>query len=85
MEPVEVTVYIKEDCHLCDQMLAQLSEINKDQNGAPRFRLTLRDIEDRADWYEHYREYVPVIVVNNQEVCHYFLDQDEFEQALSCP
>ena len=81
-EVVEVTVYVKDGCHLCDQMLAQLADINKDRNGAPRFRLTTRDIEERQDWYELYREYVPVVVVNNEEVCHYFLDQHELEQAL---
>lgn len=79
---VEVTVYVKDGCHLCDQILAQLTDINTDHEGARRFRLTTRDIGERQEWYELYREYVPVVVVNNEEVCHYFLDQQEFERAL---
>lgn len=85
MEPTEVTVYTKDGCHLCDQMLAQLDAIRHDDAGNPRFRVIVLDIEDRQEWYELYREYVPVVVVNDEEVCHYFLDQKEFEQALSCP
>ncbi len=79
-----VTVYVKDHCHLCDNMLEQL-ETNRQKNGleAP-FDLIIRDIEDCAEWYQHYREYVPVIVIDGQEVCHYFFNQDEFESALLC-
>ncbi len=85
MENPEVTVFTKDGCHLCDQMLAQLEAMKYDDAGIPRFKLKILDIEDRQEWYELYREYVPVLVVNDQEVCHYFLDQKEFEQALLCP
>jgi len=85
VETIEVTVYIKDGCHLCDEMLAQLDALRHDAAGNPRFSVNVLDIEDRQEWYELYREYVPVLVVNDEEVCHYFLDQQEFEQALSCP
>lgn len=84
MSDIIVTIYIKDGCHLCDKMLLELASIQKDSQGLGRFSVQTRDIEDRQDWNKLYREYVPVLVVNGKEVCHYFLDQQEFEQALLC-
>jgi hypothetical protein len=78
-------VYIKDDCHLCDTMLEQLEDNRLTGRLETPFYLEIRDIEDHPGWYESYREYVPVVVVNGEEVCHYFFDQQEFESALSCP
>ena len=90
MEPTTVLVYVKQDCGLCEDMLAGLSQfvaqyaLSPDSVQRP-IELELRDIEDREDWYRQYREYVPTIVVNNQEVCHYFLDTSELVEAIECP
>lgn len=44
-----------------------------------------RDIDTDAQWYEYYREYVPVLVVNDEEVCHYFFDADALLSAIKNP
>ncbi|NKB77278.1 MAG: hypothetical protein GKR96_09590 [Gammaproteobacteria bacterium] len=41
-----------------------------------------RDIEDDSNWYETFREYVPVLVVGGEEVCPYFLDRAELHTAI---
>ena len=46
------------------------------------FSIVMRDIEDNAAWYERYREYVPVLEVEGEEVCHYFMDQSELMTAI---
>lgn len=79
----EIVVYIKENCHLCEKLLLELTGAIAARPPDHQPRVILRDIEDSDDWYETYREYVPVIVVNGEEVCHYFFDQQEFEQALT--
>jgi len=79
-EPRQVEVYIKDGCELCDTMVAQLTALQLSWQSA--FNIILREIEDSEEWYARYREYVPVLVVNGEEVCHYFLDTDEFKQAL---
>lgn len=79
----EIVVYIKEDCHLCEKLLEELYAAIAGRPSGHQHRVILRDIEDSDAWYATYREYVPVIVVNGEEVCHYFFDQQEFEQALS--
>ena len=81
-QPRRVIVYFKDACELCDVMLNQLHELQQQWAIKTPFIIETRDIEDREDWYQRFREYVPVIVVNNDEVCHYFLDQEEFEAAL---
>jgi len=81
-EFTEVIVYYKDDCHLCEAMLAQLDQLSQQQS-SPEFHLSLRNIEDNDHWFREFREYVPVIVVNGEEVCHYFLDQEEFNTALT--
>lgn len=78
----DVYVYIKSDCHLCDTLMVELELALEKRSDAIPPTVLIRDIEDRDDWYALYREYVPVVVVNDEEICHYFFDQQEFDQAL---
>lgn len=73
--------YHKADCHLCDAMARQLAEFKRAAN--IRFEIVARDIRDNPRWYRRYREYVPTLVLNRREICHYFLDTDELKAALS--
>ena len=78
-----VQVFVRDGCHLCDDLLASLEAFRLGQAERP-FVVQICDIEERADWLEHYTAHVPVVVVNDEEVCHYFFDQDELERALKC-
>ena len=77
-----IEVFVKDQCSLCDDMVAGLKNLQKVWRQSLPFSIQLNDIEDRQDWYARYREYVPVVVVNGEEICHYFLEQDELEKAL---
>jgi len=79
-----VVLYIKENCGLCEDMHEQVEDYLKSYQ-AGQVRLEIRDIEDNAEWMAVYREYVPTLVVSDQEVCHYFFDPQEFTEALECP
>ena len=78
----QIDVYVKDGCNLCDDMITQLCSLQILWRERLPFSMNVLEIEDSPDWYEKYREYVPVIVVNHEEICHYFLDKDELEQAL---
>jgi len=82
LNPVEITLYVKQDCHLCEDMLKNLntflSEFEQDISAS----IIIRDIDDRENWYQRYREYVPVLVVNGEEVCHYFFDSEELAEVI---
>ncbi len=87
---VKLILYVKHDCGLCEEMLSEVEAFiaTYRANGSIQtgnITLEIRDIEDSSDWYAHYREYVPTLVVNDQEVCHYFFNADELTEALECP
>lgn len=79
-----VQVFVRDGCHLCDNLLLALENYRRRHAGRIGFDIEVCDIEDRADWLAHFSDHVPVVVVNGQEVCHYFLDSEELEQALQC-
>ncbi len=77
-----VYFYHKQSCHLCDDMLHGLLAFQREWD-AVAFEIIKRDIADNEHWYRHYWEYVPTLVIDEQEVCHYFLDVDELKATLS--
>ena len=83
LKQVKVIFYTHQDCHLCDDMGGKLNEFIVSLNGQIEINVIMRDIEDHTHWYKRYHEYVPVLVVNDEEVCHYFLDRDELMEAIT--
>jgi len=45
--------------------------------GRWQFDVETRDIDNDPDLRERYNTLVPVLAINGQEVCHYFLDPDK--------
>lgn len=84
-EVPQVQVFVRHDCHLCDSLLDELRAFRCRRGTGSGFEIEVLEIEDREDWLAHYREHVPVVVVNGEEICHYFLDPDELEKVLPCP
>jgi thiol-disulfide isomerase/thioredoxin len=68
--PVLLTVYGREHCHLCQDMLAALQELKR---GYP-FKLEVVDVDSDSDLQSRYGQRVPVLMVGNREICHYHLD-----------
>jgi len=68
---------------LCNEMLENLNKFISEFDENSGIVITMRDIEENPAWYERYREYVPVLVVGGEEVCHYFFDEKEFMAAIS--
>ena len=63
-------------------MLRSLNSFLAGLNREISVDVIMRDIDDQEIWYQRYREYVPVLVVNDTEVCHYFFDKEEFENVI---
>ena len=49
---------------------------------ADKVNVVMCDIEDDARWFEMYREYVPVLVINDEEICYYFFDREELDSVI---
>ena len=82
LNTVEIIFYTRQDCRLCDDMESKLNAFIANLGGQIAVDVLMRDIDDHSQWYKRYREYVPVLVVNDEEVCHYFFDRDELMDAI---
>ncbi len=78
-----VDFYYRENCHLCERMQHDLERF-LDRSGHRRHvRVTMKDIDDNKDWFTRFREYVPVLVLDGEEICYYFFDEESVSDALT--
>ncbi len=65
-----LTVYSRECCHLCHDMIEALDALRS----VYPFAVRVVDIEDDEDLEQRYGHLVPVLIANGEEICHYHLD-----------
>lgn len=65
-----LTVYGREGCHLCGDMLDALEDFRSDL----RFGLAWVDVDSDPELARRYGHLVPVLAAGEREICHYFLD-----------
>ena len=76
--PALVTLYTKADCHLCEQALGALTEIRAEL----AFELEVLDITLDDGLHRMYFERIPVICVDGEELCEYFVDAELLRERL---
>ena len=74
---VALTVYSRTYCHLCDDMIAGLRELQ-----AGRFELQVIDVDSDPALEARFGELVPVLMSAEGELCHYHLDAAKVENYL---
>lgn len=72
------TVYVRHGCHLCEDLLQQMSSLQQDYS----FAYTPVDVDIDPTLRKHYGHLVPVVTLGDQQICHYFLDQAALLQAV---
>jgi thioredoxin reductase (NADPH) len=77
-QPAQLTLYYREGCHLCEEMLQALRGLQ------PRlgFELVLMDIDRDPALAQRYDEWVPVLCHREREICHYHLDESGLLRAI---
>lgn len=75
----ELLLYHRYGCHLCEQMLERLRELE----AAWGFRLRVVDVDADPELLCRYNEAVPVLAVGDAEICRLVLDEDALRQYLS--
>ena len=73
-----VTVYSKPDCHLCEEAVQALRALQPELG----FELQERDIRDQDSLHRAYFERIPVIALDGEELCEYFLDEALLRERL---
>ncbi len=66
-----LTVYSRTYCHLCDDMIAALRNLQ----GRFVFEIKVVDVDSDAALEARYGELVPLLESEGRELCHYFLDE----------
>ena len=76
--PLDVTLYTRRSCHLCDEAKASIAPLLR-EFGAP-----LREVDIDADpeLRARYAEEVPVIFLGSRKVAKYRVDPAEFRRQL---
>ncbi|WP_022652815.1 glutaredoxin family protein [Aquaspirillum serpens] len=69
-QPITLTLYFREYCSLCHTMLAQLKQL---QQSYP-FLLDIRDVDADPELEARFDEKVPVLMYEEEELCHWHLD-----------
>jgi glutaredoxin len=73
-----VVVYSRPDCHLCEEALAALRTLRE----RLAFELQEVDISKDESLHRTYFDRIPVIAVDGEELCEYFLDEARVRERL---
>jgi glutaredoxin len=73
-----VTVYSKPDCHLCADAMSVLRRLQQEL----AFALDERDISSDEALHRAYFERIPVVVLDGEELCEYFVDEALLRERL---
>lgn len=74
----EFIVYSRRGCHLCEELLEQLEPLCRG-----KARVGVRDVDTNPEWAAAYGELVPVLYLDDQELCRYKLDQRRVKGVLA--
>lgn len=81
IDPRKLAIYGREGCHLCEDMVASLRNLQKEF----QFEFTVINIDEDENLIRLYGERVPVLFAVNEkkELCHYFLDSEVLDAYLA--
>jgi hypothetical protein len=72
--PAGLVVLSRAGCHLCEQMLQELAELELAGRIPPT---TVLDVDADPDLARQYGLKVPVLLLNHSVICHYTLNSQE--------
>ena len=73
----EIQVFSRPGCHLCELLLDELMPILRG-----RLELQVFDIDTNDEWQSRYGLRIPVVVFEEQEICHFKLDKDAIARIV---
>lgn len=64
-------MYHREGCHLCDDVVASLSQLQKELG----YKIKRVDIDEDATLRDKYNADIPVVIVNDEVIFYHFFDE----------
>ena len=80
--PAGLVVLSREGCHLCDQMLQELAQLERDGRIPPT---TVVDVDSDPALATQYGLKVPVLLLDGSVICHYTLNSQELLRLAGRP
>jgi hypothetical protein len=80
--PGGLVVLSREGCHLCDDMLGALAELERAQAIPP---VSIVDVDSDPELARQYGLKVPVLLLDGSVICHYTLNSNELLRLVSRP
>ena len=74
-----VIVYYREGCHLCEQVVASLFELQAEL----KYEIIQIDIDDDPALQKKYDVDVPVVMFNDEVIFYHFFDETELRKAIA--
>ena len=75
----QVQIYSRHGCHLCDDALSTLENLQKELN----FQIQVIYIDGDADLEQQYGELVPVIQIDHKQHDFFRVDPERFRKAIT--
>ena len=75
---IEIIIYSKPECHLCDIAKTTIQKVRRSFN----FRLKEIDILTDDRLFEKYKEEIPVVFINNKKAFKYKVDENTLVSKL---
>ncbi len=72
------TLYHREGCHLCEDMLRELKVLSS----ASAFTVQKIDIDQDEALHARFNEDVPVLALGDEIICKHFLSESRIREAL---
>jgi len=79
MFPFQLIVYYREGCHLCEQVVASLFELQVEL----KYEIIQIDIDDDPALQKKYDVDVPVVMFNDEVIFYHFFDETELRKAIA--
>lgn len=76
--PAQLTLYYRESCHLCEQMLAEIKALHGEE-----FPILSVDVDSNPALQARYGLEVPVLVAGDEILCRGRLDRERLEDYLT--
>ena len=80
--PAGLVVLSREGCHLCEQMLQELAELET-RGRIPA--ISLVDVDSDAELSRRFGLKVPVLLLDGSVICHYTLNSQELLRLVPPP
>jgi glutaredoxin len=75
----KVVLYKASGCHLCERAEEELVALRRELG----FQLEQVEIDGDAELEERYRELIPVVEIDGERVCTYYVQPEPFRRKLA--